>query len=115
MTAIPRETYEAAEKIVQPFLANSAAIFGVQPDHRFKTDSMIVMQVVEKIAEALHHARTAPLDDALVMVPRRPTAKMQEAALYDYLAFEREGKRDTPWNCNTMWRAMLAAHAMEST
>lgn len=46
-----------AEAIVRPCIANGAAVFGVLPNHRFKSDGGHPMQMVAEIAYALMRAR----------------------------------------------------------
>lgn len=43
------------------------------------------------------------------IVPEQPTLPMIEAALADYMSYERGGPNKQPWNCLTMWAAMLRA------
>ena len=45
----------------------------------------------------------------MVLVPMEPTNKMMEAALYDYLGYEKQGPNKSPWNARSMWDAMLIA------
>jgi hypothetical protein len=45
-----------ANAIVRKYLANGAAVFGVQPDHRFRDEPMLPMKLAGDIAEALAKA-----------------------------------------------------------
>lgn len=48
---------------------------------------------------------------AMALVPIEPTAKMVEAAFFDYIGYERKGPSKPAWNARTMWSTMLRTWA----
>jgi hypothetical protein len=53
-----RKAIETAESILRPFLADTAAIYGIQPDHRFREMHGLPLRLMEAIAEALQRQHT---------------------------------------------------------
>jgi len=84
------------------------------------------MTMLEKVARALY--RCAPIPNvpfdvladsdkiyylgrarAAIEAMREPTLAMNNAALHDYMGYERQGPNKPAWNSKTMWTAMIDA------